>query len=161
MTTATKVLVGVVLLLLGLAYWEGREAGIAKTELASLRARGDSLQGVADSLQRVFRVDTVKLTKLLVRSDTILQHQLDTAFVHHTDTVKVTVQEIKQEQATLLACRETVTACTAGWENEKKTTINLKEQITTLNRSKPGVVSTWLWRAVALEFGRISAGKIP
>lgn len=161
MTTATKILTGVVLCLLALAYFEGRSAGAAKAEAKSLRVLNDSLRSEGKLLGEKFRVDTVRLTRMLSRSDTVIQQLVDTAHVYHTDTVKVPVEVLVREEQTLRACRETVSDCTLGWQNEKKLNLNLEEQLKSLKKAEPSVVSVWIWRVAALELGRLSAGRLP
>lgn len=161
MTTLTKVLIGVVLALVLLAYWEGREVGIAQTELASLVKTNTLFSLREDTLRRAFRADTLRLFHSTHTVDTTLQTLIDTALVYHVDTVKVAVAVLKEAQDTIRACVQTVRTCSEGWLVADSLKLNYKEQLETLKKSQPSLVSVWIWRLAALELGRLSAGKTP
>src|SRR3990167_6756621 len=161
MNTATKVLLVVVTALVIFAYWEGRQVGAARVELKSLQHADDSLREVLASREEKFRVDTVRIFRSITTVDTLLQHRIDTAIVHQTDTVKITITEAKATQDTIRACRLLVSDCAAGWNVEKELNTNLRGQIRVLEKSRPSQVSIWAWRALSFEFGRLSAGKLP
>lgn len=164
-----------VLLLLGLAYWEGREVGIAHAESLTLRAQKDTLRRRGDSLEKSFRVGTVKLTKTIRNRDSILAltGALDSAKSAierlsgipgarpETVTVRVPAQVLVQDDNTIRSCRETLSTCELGWANEKKLRLNAEDMLAVEKKKHTGVLSTWLWRVAGFELGRISAGKVP
>ncbi len=64
----------------------------------------------ADS-QALVRVDTVKVFRQVVKSDTVLQRFIDTAFVHHHDSVFVPVQVLVESKATIDSTKKAADAC--------------------------------------------------
>lgn len=86
---------------------EGREA-VQQAQIAEQR---DSLRTLRDSLARAYRVDTVRLTRTLVRRDTVLA-TVD-RWLHDTVAVPVEVvrEIVRADSAVIEACRVALSTC--------------------------------------------------
>lgn len=113
----------------------------------------------ADSIERRFRVDTVKLVRSTHSVDTLLQHRVDTALVYHSDTVKITVKEATAIQDTIRACVATVRECADGWAHEKAARVAVEAENARIRRLMPSGAGTWLWRGLAFA-GGIATGRL-
>jgi hypothetical protein len=65
----------------------------------------------ADSLERAFRVDTVRLFRRITNTLTVLDTVVLSDTLRLSDTVKVTVEVIRDAQETIRACQATVLTC--------------------------------------------------
>jgi hypothetical protein len=70
-------------------------------------------QAVADTAAGRLRVDTLRLVQRLNHTDTALVLRIDTAVVHHVDSVFVPVQVLVQADSAIRSCRVTVSDCEA------------------------------------------------
>lgn len=71
-----------------------------------------ALTASLDSAKSVVRHDTTRVFRSIAHVDTLIQRRIDTAVVHQTDTVKITVAEAKATQDTIRACSNLLNVCT-------------------------------------------------
>lgn len=129
-----------VLLYLG---WRTEQRAIGKLEYAvkddvTVIKKLDKRQ---DSIAVVYKTDTLRLTKQLTAHDTILTHLIDTAIVHHHDTVSVPVQVLVNAQDDIKACMVVKKTCEEGWASTKDEIVTLKAELGKVKRLEP---SGWL-----------------
>jgi hypothetical protein len=138
--------------------WRNYERRIGKLELetASLNKENANLRGViaSDSVALAKR-DTVKLFARIDTGHTIIQRLIDTAVVHHTDTVKVTVERLVTIDSTLKACRDTARDCAKLATDRGRRIAVLDSLVGVLKASQPGFLSKYGGRAV---WGIVGAG---
>ncbi len=150
MTGGTKLALAVAALLAAVSALLGYRFAVERSEAAALRAsitvlelRADSLTKKATALEGQYRVDTVKLTKQVTRTDTVLQHLITESVRDHHDTITVTREVLVQADSTIKACRIVQSECEAGWANERQLRATLQAQIdsmTKLDKTKRSVV---------------------
>ncbi len=89
-----------------------RVVGARDAEIENLKAHGLAQDTViALDAQRLAKIDTVKVFRQVVKSDTVLQHLIDSSIVHHTDTVTVTREVLIEAKAALDSTKKTADAC--------------------------------------------------
>lgn len=95
----------------------------------------------ADSLQAVFRVDTVRLTKWLARWDT-LRVGIDTLLQHDTVTVPVEVVRtiIASADTTIRECHSVLSTCEQGWLTAKQQVLTLQTALAKTQQLQPSVL---------------------
>ena len=106
-------------------------------------------KAVADTAAGKLRVDTVRLVQTLHRSDTVLTRIVDTAIVHHHDTVSVPVTVLVQADSAIKVCRVTVSDCMAFGAAQKARGDALDAALANANRNKPD----WFQRHLSLTAG--------
>lgn len=110
-STYAALLAGVIALL---SVWriEERRAGALAERLKGLEGRNQALNETVrmDSVALAKR-DTLRLFRSITHTDSVIQHIVDTAVVHHFDSVFVPVRVLVQADSELKACRETVRDC--------------------------------------------------
>lgn len=143
LSTVWKVLAGAVALLIAIALYNGhqRSLGALEAKIASLEAQTKVLSHEADSLENAFRVDTVRLTRLSVRSETTLTHLIDTALVEHHDTVHVPVQVLVQADSSIKYCKVVLSDCEKGWTAEKAISADLRAELSAVKAKTPSWLS--------------------
>ena len=136
----------------------------AHTSTVAARAQADDVtlaqhwQAVADTAQGKVRIDTIHLTRTLTRAETTLARIVDTAIVHHHDTVSVPVTVLVQADSAIKVCRVTVADCTAYGVAQKARGDALQAALTESDKQKPD----WLQRHLSLAGGygcTVSGGK--
>lgn len=139
-----------------------RERQIGKIQLAMAddvrvvaaeRARGDSID-------RQFRVDTVRTFRSIATIDTLIQTRIETAIVRQTDTVWITIREAVAIQDTLRACRATVVTCAEGWASAQRENAALQAQTRRLEALVPSKVGNWLRCGVGAGLGAAGGGAV-
>ena len=88
-----------------------RELAVRSMRIEALQKSADSLVLVGDSLRIKYKRDTVRIVRSVFTVDTLVQSRIDTAIVHQTDTVKITVREAVAIQDTIRACLSIVRTC--------------------------------------------------
>lgn len=128
-------------------YWahEQQEKGALRLRIAQHEQTNADLRHVADSLAKVYRTDTVRLTRLKLKTDTLTA----TVDVWKHDTLKV-VEYVHQADTTLRACTQALGTCEArvkvaedGWANARSEISRIKAI------PKPG----WIARHTAASVG--------
>ena len=153
MTTTVKLWLGagslgMVVLLASLFVAHERAIGARDAELKSLHAENAALQVViaADSTALV-RIDTVKVFRRVVQTDTVLQHLIDTAVVHHTDTVTVTREVLVEAKAALDYTKDVADACCKLAHDYKARNAVLDSTVKAMLKNQPLKVKPWVDRA--------------
>ena len=134
-----KGIAGVVVVALAIFLYSAHErsVGALDAKLSQAETQVHALSKTADSLENLFRVDTVVLTKRITKIDTILQHLIDTAVVHHHDTVTVTREVLVQADSTIRYCKAVLSECSAGWTAEKGINASLRAELTATQAKVP------------------------
>lgn len=104
--------------------------------------RADSLAKELVGARAKLQVDTVRLFKRVSRTDTLLNEIVRSDTLRLTDTVKVTVEVVREAVATLNACRETVRTCGEVSRMEKARADALAEQVAALKKLQPSTLGT-------------------
>lgn len=122
-----------------------RQIGALNAEIAQQEHDNRTLRMAQDSLAAIYRVDTVRLTRLKVRTDTLT----NTVEQWKHDTLKV-VEYVKQAVKTENACEEVKHDCEArvkvgedGWKNARSEIAKIKALPT----------PNWLQRHTAASVG--------
>lgn len=105
-----------------------------------------------------FRADTVRVFTRITRVDSVFREILLTDTLLLTDTVKVTVEVVREAVATLNACRDTVRSCGELRAREQARGDSLAVRVRLLERARPSRVGNVL-RSVrdgALGYGLAS-----
>lgn len=159
MAKATKYLVMLGIAFIALLAAKACQKSHDAPVLTRLANSGDSLVRSLRLTGELFRVDTLRLTKLVVQSETTLVQLIDTAHFYHTDTVKITVEKLVQIDSTIHACMVTVSDCERGWATQKALTANRDSTIQILKRemrfSRCGVT---LGYGAVLNSGKVLGG---
>jgi hypothetical protein len=139
----------------GYAAWAHAEREIGRRDLLLAQARADvaSASRKADSLAKVYRVDTVRLARLVQRWDTLYASLTDTLTVARTDTVRVPVQVLVTADSTIRACRAVVLTCeqrVAAADDRSRAALR---QADALRRAQPTAVHRWSERALLVVIG--------
>lgn len=116
----------------------------------------------ADSIEKAFRVDTLKLFKRITHTDSIFAEVVKSDTLRLTDTVKVTVEVVREAVATLNACRETVRSCGQLNEQRKAQIDALTVTVAKMKALRPSLLSrcgiSAGYGATASNDGRVSHG---
>lgn len=134
---------GILVIILALALYNGhqRSLGALEAKIASLEVQTKVLSHEADSLEGVFRVDTVTLTRLSVRSETTLTHLIDTALIEHHDTVRVPVEVLIQSDSVIKACRIVQSDCAKLADTQKGEIADLRAELSATKAKTPSWLS--------------------
>jgi hypothetical protein len=132
---------------------EQREIGRRDLLLAQARADVASASRRADSLAKVYRVDTVRLTRLLQRWDTLYARVTDTVTLARTDTVRVPVQVLVTADSTIRACHAVVATCEQRVAAEHAWGLGWQRQAEQLHVARPSGARLWLERGLFLAAG--------
>ncbi len=127
------------------AHW--RADGARAAEVAQLK-RTTAAQAVtitADS-QRLAKIDTVKVFRQVVKSDTVLQRLIDSAIVHHTDTVMVTREVLVEAKATIDSTKKAADACCQLARDWKAKALSSDSLVHFYQVQIPSVAKPWLDR---------------
>ena len=147
-------------LIAGLIFWHVRSD--AHSETVAQQAQKDDVtvsqhwRAVADTANGKLRVDTVRLVQRLTRSDTVLSRIIDTAVVHHHDTVSVPVTVLVEADSGLRVCRVTVSDCMAYGAAQKARGDALDAALANANRAKPDFFQRHL--VLTAGYGAVSNG---
>lgn len=137
--------------------WSHQEREIGKRDLLLAQSTHalDSLKRRSDSLNVAFRVDTVRLTRLLHRWDTVQVslRELHVDTLRRTDTVKVTVQTLIVADSTIKSCAAALWTCEqrVGLANARAT--QWQTEATALRRLQPSEFGTWTKHGIAAYVG--------
>ena len=121
----------------------GHERAVGRLEVAvaddvtvmkALRRNGDSIQVV-------YRTDTVQSVQRLTHTDTVLARIVDTAIVHHHDSVYVSVATVAHADTSIHACLVIKADCEQGWANAKLQVQTLSAELQKVKQLQP---SPWL-----------------
>ncbi len=147
MIDLTKVAQWLILLVVvsaGYAGWRQYERNIGKRDLqiAQLEQSAKRLDSIirVDSV-RFAKRDTVKLFHTIAQTDTILQRLIDTAIVHHQDTVIVERRVLVTADSAIKACRETVTDCAKLAESRAVRIRQLDSLLQLTKGQRPSILS--------------------
>lgn len=134
----------------GVTYYNHVQREIGKRDLllASSRAEIKDWKHKADSLAKVYRIDTVRLTRLRVATDTLTQ----TVEVWKRDTVKV-VEYVTKADSALKACTQVIGTCEARG-NALQNALNASEKANRLLKaSMPSKLAPWRQAALGAIAG--------
>ena len=135
---------------------QGELAAITKPLLAELASLRDKIR--ADSVL-VVQHDTTKVYRQVVRSDTVLQRLIDTAVVHHRDTVVVTREVLVEAKAALDSTKGVADACCTLARDRGKRLAAQDSLILVLRAQAPSFLSRHL--SVGVGYGALLAsGKL-
>lgn len=124
-----------------------REKGRQEVLTAQANASRDSLAKLIKHKDEKFRRDTVRIVRSIETIDTLIEHRVETALVHQTDTVKITIREATAIQDTLRACRSVLRDC-AGIQSDLRGMLRADTAIIrSLRASQPGRLAPWRHRA--------------
>ena len=136
-------------------FWrhEERAIGARDVRIAQLQAHSDSqaVQVAADSVI-VVKHDTTRIYRNVVRADTVLQRLIDTAIVHHHDTVWVTREVLVEAKASADSAKAAAQACCTlahDWQRRWATTDTLY-RLTLKQVASPA--KPWIDRAEGFAF---------
>lgn len=116
-------------------------------------------EAVAATAEGKLRVDTVRLVQTVSRADTILSRIVDTAIVHHHDTVSVPVTVLVQADSAIRVCRVTVSDCMAYGAAQKARGDSLDAALGNSKKAQPDFFQRHL--AVTVQYGAVvSGGKV-
>jgi len=130
-----------------------REKGRQEVLTAQAVHARDSLAVLLKAKGGKFRVDTVRVFRSITTLDTLIQSRVDTAIVHQTDTVKITIREAVAIQDTLKACRSLVRDC-ADIQDDLRGFIRADSAIIrSLRRQMPSQLAPWRDRLIGAIVG--------
>ena len=137
----------------GWAY-QMRERGKLELRIAQHERTNATLRHEADSLAKVYRVDTVRFRVIRTQVDTLTR----TVENWKTDTLKV-VEYVTKADSTirvcslaLQTCEQRVAVAQRGWDGARK-------EIAILKANYPSKARPWLYGAIGLGAGYL-AGKV-
>lgn len=148
--TTAYVVGGAVLLLWGAwtaNNYHQREIGRRDILTAQATHARDSLAKVLKAKDGQFRRDTVRIVRSIETIDTLIQHRVDTALVHQTDTVKITIREATAIQDTLRSCRSVLRECASIQSDLREMLKADTTIIQNLQKQMPGRLTPWRHRA--------------
>jgi hypothetical protein len=149
------------LLVAAFAAYTAQQRAIGRAEASAAQAAQALAHAThrADSLSRAYRADTVRLTRLVARWDTLYAPYTDTLTVRRTDTVRVPVRVLVAADSTIRVCRDALLNCdqrvaaaqaiAAGWE----------ARLLTVQAQQPSALSVWGSRLGALVAG-LAIGRL-
>lgn len=147
-------------LLLGsgfVAYWNHtqREIGRRDILLAQARLETKNASHRADSLATVYKVDTIRLTKLKTRFDTSFVRLVDSIPVERriTDTIRVPVQVLVEAKEAITACTDALRTCEQRVAVERQRAEGFASQLKIVQAQQPGFLSVWIPRLGMLGAG--------
>ena len=111
-----------------------REIGARDVLLAATNAKLDSLQSESHRIEIQFKTDTIRLRKLVTRTDTLVAEVVSRI----TDTVFVK-QVIAAQDTTIKVCTLTLSECAKGWETSKRQVSLLEGQVRLVGGKRPSV----------------------
>ncbi len=132
-----------------------REIGRAEVREENANHARDSLAKLITAKAAKFRVDTVRVFRSITTLDTLIQSRVDTAIVHQTDTVKITIKEAVAIQDTLKACRSLVRDCAAITDDLRAFIKQDSLTIRNLRRQMPSKLAPWRDRLIGLGAGAL------
>lgn len=139
-----------VMLVAGYNMWAAHLREDGRTEVVTHQAEvsRDSLAKLIKHKDPKFARDTVRIIRSIATVDTLIQHRIDTAVVHQTDTVKITVAEATAIQDTLRTCRSVVRDC-ASIQTDLRGMLRADTAIIRgLRRSQPSALTPWKDRLI-------------
>ena len=143
--TAKLYLIGAALvaLLIGYAGWrrEVRQDAVREMVLAQSEAKVKAISKSLDSARALYRVDTLRVNRQITRTDTLLRRLIDTAVIHHRDTVWVTREVLVAADSTIRACAVTLAACGRLRALEQERGDSLASQVRLLKAARPSILT--------------------
>lgn len=138
--TTTGVLIVLVLIVSLWAYSAHlKSVGALNERLAQNAAHVRTLDSALKVERAKFSVDTVKVFRRITRIDTLLTEVVKSDTLKLTDTVKVTVEVVREAVATLNACRETVRTCGELRALEQRRADSLQSRVWLMEKQRPSV----------------------
>lgn len=134
-----KGLAGVVVVALAIFLYSAHErsVGALDAKLSQAEAQVHALSKTADSLEGLFRTDTIRLIKQITKTDTLLRHIIDSAYITQRETVTVTREVLVQADSTIRYCKAVLSECSAGWTAEKGINASLRAELTATQAKVP------------------------
>lgn len=127
-----------------------RAIGKRDIQIHQYEVANAALRHEADSLAKVYRVDTLRLTRLKLRTDTLTQ----TVERWKHDTLEV-VRYVVQADSTIKACGKALSVCEARAGVAERGWAGARDEIRVLKAQMPGRGQRWQDRAVGLAAGLI------
>ncbi len=143
----------------GIAEYNHLQREIGKREVMLSQAEHERVAARmrADSLEKVYRVDTLRLTRLKTVWDTTYQRLTDTLKL--TDTVKVPVKVLVLADSSIKACTMALQTCDQRVGAERQRREAAEKEIGLLKASYPSKAKPWLYGALGVGVGYL-AGRL-
>ena len=139
--------------LLGYWRWDAKRDGGRELILAQNAQHIATLDSSLKVERAKFRVDTVKTFKRITETVDVLVHSVRSDTLRLTDTVKVTVEVVREAVATLNACRETVLSCGLLRAREQQRGDSLATRVVLMERQRPSAFGNTLRAGLYLAAG--------
>ncbi len=117
-----------------------REVGKRELQIVQYEMANRDLRRANDSLAQVYRVDTLRLTRLKLQTDTLTQ----TVERWKRDTLKV-VEYVVRADSTIAACTQALQTCEARVLVAQKGWTGAREELKVLKASFPSPVQKYRW----------------
>lgn len=144
---------GAALVLASGAYvlWRGHERAVGARDvmIAGLRDSVKKLDRALPAERVQFTRDTVRTFRRIHTVDTLIQRIIDTAHVHHFDTVRVAVTTLQAAADTLRGCRVTLTECGTLRAQEQARGDLLARELVPVRKQMPSGAGRWLERGLS------------
>lgn len=131
-----------------------REIGKRDLLIAQHERTNEQLRKAQDSLAKVYRTDTVRLTRYRLRVDSLTT----TVELWKHDTVKV-VEYVTKADSTIRVCSQALLTCEQRVGVAQKGWDNARAEIAKLKSATPSRARPWLYGAAGVGLGYL-AGRI-
>lgn len=136
-----------------------RQVGARDVLLAQSAARIDTLEKQLVRERQTFHIDTIRLTRLVTRWDSVIVPLRDTITRYRTDTVRISVRTLALIDTTIATCRKTVADCTRLANTERDRADALETQTRILRAQMPSragnALRAALWGGAGLLVGKM------
>ncbi len=125
----------------GYLRWDAKRDGRREADLSANAQHVHILEDSLKVARAQFTVDTVKVFRRITQTDSVFREIVKADTLRLTDTVKVTVEVVREAVATLNACRVTVRECGELRAKEQARGDSLAHRVTILEGMKPSLLS--------------------
>lgn len=136
--------VGAVALVVVLGWWafaSAAERGALREKLAQNALHIAALDSSLTVERGKFQRDTVKVFRRIDHTDSVFAEVVKSDTLRLTDTVKVTVEVVREAVATLNACKETVKTCGELRALEQQRADSLAARVKLMEAARPSILS--------------------
>jgi hypothetical protein len=153
MSAVLRVLLALAVLGGGVAYLVHQQREIGRREVLLAQSANELrvAKARADSLERAYRVDTVRLTRLKVVTDTMTT----TVERWKHDTLEV-VRYVVQADSTIKACTQALATCDQMVGAERKGREAAEAQVAILRQRMPSKLAPWRHGAMGVAVGALA-----
>jgi len=137
----------------GLVAWNNqhqRAIGKRDIQIHQYEVANHALRAEADSLAKAYRVDTLRLTRLKLRTDTLTQ----TVERWKRDTLTV-VEYVTRADSTIKACTQALSTCDERVGVAQRGWAGARDEMKVLKASFPSPVQKWRWGAAGALVGAV------